>query len=92
MITDHPGLARQTWRRLRTASGSTDLDEVEERLDQVAEAVGENHDLTVPLAAMVARVESLVVPALERRHRPSVGGEAAADPVSETGGTADRAL
>lgn len=92
MITEHPGLARQTYRRLREASGATDLDELEQRLDALAEAVGENRDLAGPLTELVARVEAQVVPALERRQRASAEGEVARDPHQETPGTGGAAL
>lgn len=85
MITEHPGLARQTYRRLRAASGASDLDELEQRVRDLAEAVGENSDLAGPLADLVARVEAQVVPALERRHRPVAEGEASRDEVPDTG-------
>ena len=67
MSTQEPGVARSAARRLKAATGATDLDLVEVRLAAVQVAVLENCDLEVPLSALLDRVEASLVPLLESR-------------------------
>ncbi|MCY7395477.1 MAG: hypothetical protein LH468_04850 [Nocardioides sp.] len=84
MSREQPGLARLTYRRLKSASGVEDLDALEERVAVVAEAADENTALGRPLAALLNQVEASLLPLLRAREAASAGGEAPGDEVAET--------
>ena len=72
-MSDEPGLARLTYRRLRSAAGVADLAALEGRVDRLEPGVAESRSLDEPLAAAVARVEAALVPVLEARARRADG-------------------
>ena len=68
-MSEDPGLARLTYRRLRSAAGITDLPGLEGQVSDLEVAMAENRDLEGPLVAAVARVEQSQVPLLASRSR-----------------------